>query len=71
MDLKQKFQKIIDSWFLSEPFLFEIYCTHTLKVSSLDFPMRSGKGLTEYDKDLCQDLSQNALEEFLKLEVFA
>lgn len=70
MDLKQKFQKIIDSWFLNEPFLFEIYCTHTLKVSSLEAPMRSGKGLIEYDKDLCQDLSQNALEEFLKLEVF-
>lgn len=70
MDLKQKFQKIIDSWFLNEPFLFEIYCTHTLKVSSLEVPMRSGKGLIEYDKDLCQDLSQNALEEFLKLEVF-
>ncbi|OOX97335.1 hypothetical protein BOP98_08660 [Campylobacter coli] len=70
MDLKQKFQKIIDSWFLSEPFLFEIYCTHKLKVSSLEVPMRSGKGLIEYDKELCQDLSQNALEEFLKLEVF-
>ncbi|PZT47992.1 hypothetical protein B6S12_06280 [Helicobacter valdiviensis] len=70
MDLKQKFQKIIDSWFLNEPFLFEIYCTHTLKASSLEAPMRSGKGLIEYDKDLCQDLSQNALEEFLKLEVF-
>ncbi|HEH5405154.1 TPA: hypothetical protein SHC81_001598 [Campylobacter coli] len=70
MDLKQKFQKIIDSWFLNEPFLFEIYCTHTLKVSSLEVPMRSGKGLIEYDKDLCQYLSQNVLEEFLKLEVF-
>ncbi|HED6149538.1 TPA: hypothetical protein R5W83_001838 [Campylobacter coli] len=70
MDLKQKFQKIIDSWFLNEPFLFEIYCTHTLKASSLEVPMRSGKGLIEYDKDLCQYLSQNALEEFLKLEVF-
>ncbi|CAM2918544.1 VWA-like domain-containing protein [Helicobacter burdigaliensis] len=70
MELKQKLQKIIDSWFLSEPFLFEIYCTHTLKESSLEVPMRSGKGLIEYDKELCQDLSQNALEEFLKLEVF-
>lgn len=70
MNTRKRIEKIIDSWFLTQPFLFEIYCTHQLRRNTLEVPLRSGNGVIEYDETICQYLNDNELHEYLKMEMY-
>ena len=75
MKKKQKkeenvFQRIAEHWFLSEPVLFATYCSHHLKPnSSIACTMRTGKGCIEYNPELTNLLTEQAIEENLKVEM--
>lgn len=68
---EERIKKIIERWFLLEPLMFNIFCTHKLeKKLGLKVPFRSGKMKIEYSPLLLQKLSDKELEEYLKVEVF-
>lgn len=75
MKKKQKkevnvFQKIAEHWFLAEPVLFATYCSHHLKPNtSMTCMMRTGKGCIEYNPELTDLLTEQAIEENLKVEI--
>ncbi len=69
--MKELFGKISDDWFLSEPLLFSVLCTHKLveKTKGLSVPMRSGKMRIEYNTELLKEYSYEGIKEFLKFEI--
>ncbi len=69
--VEEKIKKIIERWFLLEPLMFNIFCTHKLqKNPKLKVPFRSGKMMIEYSPDLLEKLSDIKIEQYLKAEVF-
>lgn len=65
------FKKIIDKWFLYEPLLFNVYCTHNLvENTEILCPMRTGMQRIEYNPELLKDYSEKDLEEILRNEIF-
>ena len=68
---EERIKKIVERWFLLEPLMFNIFCTHKLEKNlGLKVPFRSGKMKIEYSPLMLQKLSDKALEEYLKVEVF-
>lgn len=68
---EERIKKIVERWFLLEPLMFNIFCTHKLeKKLGLKVPFRSGKMKIEYSPLLLQKLSDKEVEEYLKAEVF-
>lgn len=68
---EERIKKIVERWFLLEPLMFNIFCTHKLEKNlGLKVPFRSGKMKIEYSPLLLQKLSDKEVEEFLKAEVF-
>jgi len=68
---EERIKKIIERWFLLEPLMFNIFCTHKLEKNiGLKVPFRSGKMKIEYSPLLLQKLSDKDVEEYLKAEVF-
>lgn len=63
--------KIISSWFYSEPLLFSIITTHQLiKNENISCPMRTGQFRIEYNPLLLEKSSDEELELYLKIEVY-
>ena len=70
ISLKDRIQHIIEGWFLTEPALFFIFCTHEMRPNSMmQIPIRTGKGLIEYNEAILGQLPSTALEEHLKIEM--
>ncbi len=70
-EIEEKIKKISKSWFYSNPFLFSVFCTHSLiQNDSLTIPFRTGKLRIEYSPLLTQKLSERQLEDYLKIEVY-
>lgn len=68
---EERIKKIIERWFLLEPLMFNIFCTHKLEKNlGLKVPFRSGKMKIEYSPLQLQKLSDKEVEEYLKAEVF-
>ena len=68
---EERIKRIIERWFLLEPLMFNIFCTHKLEKNlGLKVPFRSGKMKIEYSPLLLQKLSDKEVEEYLKAEVF-
>ena len=62
--------EITENWFLMEPMLFAIYCTHKLVSNEgLNIPFRSGKKRIEYNPDILKNLPSTEIAERLKIEV--
>ena len=63
------FEDITQRWFISEPALFAIYCTHHLeKNTRMRCPIRTGHGVIEYNPNLIPE-SKTAREEYLRSEI--
>lgn len=63
-------QKITEQWFLSEPVLFAILCTHEMvENKAMPCMMRSGHGKIEYNPTLLESLSEYQITMYLKSEV--
>ncbi len=70
MSVKEKIRSVIDSWFLYEPLLFDVYCTHKLvENNKMKCPFRTGKRRIEYNPDLLENHSTEEIAEHLKIEV--
>ncbi len=68
--MDERIRKISERWFLLEPALFSIYCSHQLVENyNMDCPMRCGQGKVEYNPKLANDYSDIQLEESLRTEM--
>lgn len=67
---RRRIQKISEKWFLTEPLLFSVFCTHSLVSNDamLNY-MRTGKMRIEFNPFFTQNLSDYMLEELLKVEM--
>ncbi len=64
------FRKINDYWFLTEPLLFPVLCTHRLvKNNKLSIPMRTGEMRIEYNPAILQQHKFEEVQELLKIEM--
>ena len=61
---------IYDNWFLSEPALHGVLCSHEL-VENFKMPVavRTGKGRIEYNPQILKTVSDNQLEESFRTEI--
>lgn len=67
--MKARLDKIFERWFVSEPALFVIICSHEVVPNhKIKCPVRSGCGRVEYNPDFVREMSDTALEEALKTE---
>lgn len=65
----QRFNKIIERWFVSEPALFAVICSHELVENDrMRCPLRSGCARVEYNPAFVREMSDRALEEALRTE---
>ena len=69
-NLKETIRKVVDRWFLYEPLLFNVYCTHKLEENTeMKCFFRTGKRLIEYNPGLLKNASFEEIEMGLKTEV--
>ena len=70
MSVQEKISSVVDKWFLYEPLLFNVYCTHKLEPNSdMKCSFRTGKRRIEYNPELIKTLSDKLLYEYLKIEI--
>ena len=68
--MEERIRKISERWFLVEPALFSIYCTHQLATNVLmDCPIRCGQGMVEYNPNIMETFTDAELEEALRSEM--
>lgn len=72
--MKDIFQSIAEEWFLTEPLLFSVYCSHHLHPipgngQGLSTVLRSGKGRIEYNPERVASMSREDLREYLRMEM--
>ncbi len=66
-----RFRELAERWFLTEPALFAIYCTHELTCNnSMPCPLRAGRGRLEYNPALLPAADeQEAFQELVGIEM--
>ncbi len=65
----ERISDIAQQWFLMEPLLFSMYCTHVVVESgNLHVPVRSGRGRIEYNPQLIDGMDDGELADRLKVE---
>ncbi len=70
MSVENTISHVVDKWFLYEPLLFNVYCTHRLeKNTEMSCAFRSGKRRIEYNPDLLEGWPEKDIEMGLKIEV--
>ena len=68
--MEELLSQIAGDWFLTEPLMFSVWCTHTLEVNSkMCVPMRTGKMRIEYNPEILSSWTRSAIEERLRFEV--
>lgn len=69
--VRRKIRKIAEEWFLTEPVLFGVFCTHEIvENKKIPIPMRTGKKRIEINSDLCIKVRSEVFAEYLKIEMF-
>lgn len=67
----ERIKKISEEWFLTEPLLFVVYCSHELcENSEISVPTRTGNRKIEISPQILDKTSDEMLEEYLKIEIF-
>ncbi len=70
MSVKEKISHVVDNWFLYEPLLFNVYCTHKLEENKeMKCPFRTGKRRIEYNPELLKNCDEEEIACGLKNEV--
>ncbi len=70
MSASQRIHKAAEYLFLADPLLFNVFCTHTLKVNNtLANPMRTGNMVIEYNPGIIDGLSEASLNDYLRVEL--
>ena len=68
-NIKERITHIVERWWLTEPAFFAVYCSHSLTENGQKkCVMRTGERHIEYNPALAEPLSDEALEEYLKVE---
>lgn len=71
MNVIDRIRKIGERWFLTEPLLFVVYCSHELCENfEINVPMRTGNRRIEFSPQILEKASNEMLEEYLKIEIF-
>ena len=71
MTVLDRIKKIGERWFLTEPLLFAVYCSHEFcENDSLDVAMRTGNRKVEFAPKILEKVPDAMLTEFLKVEMF-
>lgn len=66
-----RIKKIGERWFLTEPLLFAVYCSHEfVENNSIDVPMRTGNMKVEFAPKVLDKIADDVLTEYLKVEMF-
>jgi predicted metal-dependent peptidase len=67
--MKDRYTRILERWFITEPPLFQVLCIHELIPNPrMACPLRSGRKRLEYHPDFVREMSDEALEEALRAE---
>lgn len=67
--MRDRITTIIQHWFIQEPALFQVVCTHDLEVNTqMACPIRSGRRRIEYNPDYLAEMTDEGLEEALRTE---
>ena len=67
--MEERYTKIMEKWFLVDPPLFQVLCTHKLTMNGhITCPLRCGKMVLEYNPDIIREMSDKALEEAMRAE---
>lgn len=72
--MKEVFRSIAEEWFLTEPLLFSVFCSHQLKAvsqgdSTITSVLRCGKGRIEYNPESVAKLKREEVREYLRIEM--
>ena len=67
--MKERITRILERWFIAEPALFQVLCTHSIEENAaMPCPMRSGARKVEYNPDFLKEMGDLALEQALRTE---
>ena len=67
--MRERITRILERWFISEPALFQVLCTHSIEENaSMPCPVRSGARKVEYNPDFVNEMSDQALDQALRTE---
>ena len=70
MSALERIHKEVEQWFLTDPLLFTVYCSHRLTINpNMQCPLRSGQGRIEYNPPLVDQLSNTQLKAILTVEM--
>ena len=70
MTVGERIKTLSQDWFLTEPLLFAVLCTHAIKRNdNMGCDMRCGKGVIEYNPERLEHFDDNQLALRLKAEV--
>ena len=70
MTARERIQQEAEQWFLTEPVLFAVYCSHRLVMNAnMLCQLRTGKGRIEYNPTAIDALQDNQLKDLLKVEM--
>ena len=71
MNVIERIKKIGERWFLTEPLLFAVYCSHEFEENnSIDVPMRTGNMKVEFSPKILDRIADDVLVEYMKIEMF-
>lgn len=67
--MRDRIAHILERWFISEPALFQVLCTHSIEENaSMACPVRSGARKVEYNPAFVKEMSDQALDQVLRTE---
>ncbi|MBQ2485757.1 MAG: hypothetical protein II518_01685, partial [Candidatus Methanomethylophilus sp.] len=67
--MRQRITKILERWFISDPALFQVLCTHSIEENTrMACPVRSGRRKVEYNPDWLREMGDAALDQALRTE---
>lgn len=71
MNALDRIKKIGERWFLTEPLLFAVYCSHEfVENNSIEVPMRTGNMKIEFSPKILDKIADGVLAEYMKIEMF-
>lgn len=69
MGTEERFTRILEHWFIKEPALFGVLCSHRIVPNAkMKCPLRCGRMQVEYNPDFIGQMDDDALEEALGIE---
>ena len=71
MNTERRLSQIIKKWFITEPLLFSVVTTHNLVLNDeLSIPMRTGRRCIEFSDSFGNELTDEQLTDYLKIEAY-